>query len=63
MKFLEDDCIHAPAPIAVPDEGACDWGLEDARITATCNTCGLYFDGRKTGGFVGEQCVLRGCDG
>ena len=55
---MVDACIHAPAPIPVPGGGACDWGLRDAGITAYCSICAQYFDGRTTGGFVGEPCVF-----
>lgn len=44
--------------ISVPDFGACDWGLQNANIVASCSTCAEYKDGRVEGGFVGENCVF-----
>merc|ERR1712232_1101944 len=33
--------------IPVPKRGACDWGLKRAKISASCETCNRYKDGRN----------------
>ena len=32
--------------IPVPNEGSCDWGLFNADIVASCDTCAQYYDPR-----------------
>ena len=44
MQFLVDVAIRIP----VPNDGACDWGLDNAGITASCLICKQYFDGRAS---------------
>ena len=35
------------ARIPVPNDGACDWGLDNAGIRAGCKTCEQYYDARS----------------
>lgn len=41
----------------VPDAGACDWGLDNAGIIASCRECNLYYDGRG-----GDNNYLNWCE-
>ena len=36
--------------IPVPNNGACDWGLKQANITASCDSCAQYYDPRPERG-------------
>ena len=53
-----DACECAPVRIPVPNKGACDWGLKQADITATCTICAQYFDGRSQEPWKDEPCVF-----
>ena len=41
--------------IPVPNDGACDWGLNNANIIASCEVCAKYYDPRTN--FQNQPCV------